>query len=120
MWLDHAFSSKKEFTINLSRNWWRWQKHGWLVILLIQILVTDHKYTFEILFNMLLLLSFASFTKCPLTHSLPLVQINKKQFEKVLSYIEHGKREGAMLLTGGNALDRNGYFIEPTYSLMSL
>lgn len=42
------------------------------------------------------------------------MQVDKKQFERVLSYIEHGKREGATLLTGGNALDRKGYFIEPT------
>ncbi|XP_059276834.1 aldehyde dehydrogenase family 2 member C4 [Lycium ferocissimum] len=48
----------------------------------------------------------------PNTHHGP--QVYKKQFEKVLSYIEHGKREGAKLLTGGNALDRKGYFIEPT------
>ncbi|KAM3321019.1 aldehyde dehydrogenase 1-like [Capsicum chacoense] len=41
-------------------------------------------------------------------------QVDKKQFARVLSYIEHGKREGATLLTGGNALDRKGYFIEPT------
>ncbi|KAH0774226.1 hypothetical protein KY290_011363 [Solanum tuberosum] len=41
-------------------------------------------------------------------------QIDKIQFEKVLSYIEHGKKEGATLLTGGNSLDRKGYFIEPT------
>ncbi|PHT51970.1 Aldehyde dehydrogenase family 2 member C4 [Capsicum baccatum] len=40
--------------------------------------------------------------------------VDKKQFARVLSYIEHGKREGATLLTGGNALDRKGYFIEPT------
>ncbi|KAK4727585.1 hypothetical protein R3W88_032502 [Solanum pinnatisectum] len=41
-------------------------------------------------------------------------KIDKIQFEKVLSYIEHGKKEGATLLTGGNSLDRKGYFIEPT------
>ncbi|KAL3828430.1 hypothetical protein ACJIZ3_017232 [Penstemon smallii] len=41
-------------------------------------------------------------------------QIDKKQYDKVLSYIEHGKREGATLLTGGKPLDRKGYYIEPT------
>lgn len=41
-------------------------------------------------------------------------QANKKQFETVLSFIEHGKREGATLLTGGKPLDRKGYYIEPT------
>ncbi|KAK6130588.1 hypothetical protein DH2020_035680 [Rehmannia glutinosa] len=35
-------------------------------------------------------------------------QVDKKQYDKVLSYIEHGKREGATLVTGGKALDRKG------------
>ncbi|XP_027357396.1 aldehyde dehydrogenase family 2 member C4-like [Abrus precatorius] len=41
-------------------------------------------------------------------------QVDKKQFEKILSYIEHGKREGATLLTGGKRLGNKGYYIEPT------
>ncbi|KAF5459058.1 hypothetical protein F2P56_023046 [Juglans regia] len=41
-------------------------------------------------------------------------QVDKMQHEKVLSYIEHGKREGATLLTGGRSLGEKGYFIEPT------
>ncbi|KAI3459875.1 hypothetical protein Pfo_016538 [Paulownia fortunei] len=41
-------------------------------------------------------------------------QVDKKQYDKVLSYIKHGKREGATLLVGGKALDRKGYYIEPT------
>ncbi|KAK6941535.1 Aldehyde dehydrogenase domain [Dillenia turbinata] len=41
-------------------------------------------------------------------------QAHKEQFEKVLSYIEHGKREGATLLTGGNRVGDKGYYIEPT------
>ncbi|KAG6422901.1 hypothetical protein SASPL_113283 [Salvia splendens] len=41
-------------------------------------------------------------------------QVDKKQFERVLSYIELGKKEGATLLTGGKPLDRKGYYIEPT------
>ncbi|KAF3778452.1 Aldehyde dehydrogenase family 2 member C4 [Nymphaea thermarum] len=41
-------------------------------------------------------------------------QVDEKQFEKVLSYIEHGKREGATLLTGGKACGDVGYYIEPT------
>jgi 1-pyrroline-5-carboxylate dehydrogenase len=39
--------------------------------------------------------------------------VNEKQFRKILDYIEVGKTEGR-LLVGGNALDRPGYFIEPT------
>ncbi|XP_008808790.2 aldehyde dehydrogenase family 2 member C4 [Phoenix dactylifera] len=41
-------------------------------------------------------------------------QIDKKQFEKVLQYIEHGKREGATLLTGGKPCGEKGFYIEPT------
>ncbi|XP_020590881.1 aldehyde dehydrogenase family 2 member C4-like isoform X2 [Phalaenopsis equestris] len=41
-------------------------------------------------------------------------QIDKKQFEKVLKYIEYGKNEGATLLTGGKTCGDKGYFIEPT------
>lgn len=41
-------------------------------------------------------------------------QVDKRQFEKILSYIEHGKREGANLLCGGNRHGEKGYFIQPT------
>uniref|UniRef100_A0A5B7A9T1 Aldehyde dehydrogenase 1 n=1 Tax=Davidia involucrata TaxID=16924 RepID=A0A5B7A9T1_DAVIN len=41
-------------------------------------------------------------------------QVDKKQFEKILSYIEHGKREGATLLAGGKPCGKKGYYIEPT------
>jgi len=44
--------------------------------------------------------------------------INSSQMEKVLGYIEIGKKEGAELLTGGKAYREGecagGYFIEPT------
>ncbi len=44
--------------------------------------------------------------------------INASQMEKVLSYIEIGKKEGARLVTGGKACTEGecakGYFIEPT------
>jgi acyl-CoA reductase-like NAD-dependent aldehyde dehydrogenase len=44
--------------------------------------------------------------------------INKSQMEKVLNYIEIGKKEGARLLTGGKVCAEGecakGYFIEPT------
>ena len=44
------------------------------------------------------------------------MQVDKEQFEKILTYIEHGKREGATLLTGGKplALGGKGYYVEPT------
>eukprot|EP00253_Pinus_taeda_P014415 PITA_14415 len=41
-------------------------------------------------------------------------QIDKTQFEKILEYIEHGKREGAKLLTGGSRVGEKGFYIEPT------
>ncbi|XP_073526483.1 uncharacterized protein [Phyllobates terribilis] len=41
-------------------------------------------------------------------------QVDKKQYEKILSYIELGNQEGATLLTGGKACGEKGYFIEPT------
>jgi 1-pyrroline-5-carboxylate dehydrogenase len=39
--------------------------------------------------------------------------VSASQFEKVLEYIEVGKSE-AKLVHGGRALDREGYFMEPT------
>ncbi|XP_028080764.1 aldehyde dehydrogenase family 2 member C4-like [Camellia sinensis] len=41
-------------------------------------------------------------------------QVDKTQFERILSYIEHEKREGATLLTGGKPCGQKGYYIEPT------
>lgn len=45
-------------------------------------------------------------------------QVTKAQYERVLSYIEAGKSEGATLATGGNPCknvgDGKGFFIEPT------
>jgi len=42
--------------------------------------------------------------------------VSKRQMDRVMSYIDIGKQEGATLLAGGNARpDKgNGYFIEPT------
>ncbi|MDR3345758.1 MAG: aldehyde dehydrogenase family protein [Campylobacteraceae bacterium] len=41
-------------------------------------------------------------------------QINKKQQEKILGYIEKGIKEGARLLTGGKQFGTEGAFIYPT------
>ncbi|WP_460913029.1 aldehyde dehydrogenase family protein [Spirosoma areae] len=46
-------------------------------------------------------------------------QASNDQYEKILSYIDIGKKEGAEILTGGNAAKlnsglENGYYIEPT------
>lgn len=47
----------------------------------------------------------------PTTYMGPIV--NEKQYKKILDYIEVGKQEGT-LVAGGKALEREGYFIEPT------
>lgn len=41
-------------------------------------------------------------------------QISQKQMERVLEYIDVGKKEGATCLLGGNRHGNQGYFIEPT------
>ena len=41
-------------------------------------------------------------------------QVDDVQFEKVMGYIEAGKREGAKLAHGGKRVGSQGYFIEPT------
>ncbi|XP_021827699.1 aldehyde dehydrogenase family 2 member C4 [Prunus avium] len=41
-------------------------------------------------------------------------QVDKQQYNKILTYIDHGKNEGATLLTGGKPLGNKGYYIEPT------
>jgi aldehyde dehydrogenase (NAD+) len=42
--------------------------------------------------------------------------VSKTQYERVLSYIEIGKQEGARLVTGGSAalVETGGYYIQPT------
>jgi len=41
-------------------------------------------------------------------------QVSQLQFDKVMSYIEAGKREGARLMCGGSRVGEKGYFIQPT------
>jgi aldehyde dehydrogenase (NAD+) len=41
-------------------------------------------------------------------------QVDKEQFDKILGYIESGKKEGAKLMCGGNRFGNKGFFIEPT------
>lgn len=40
--------------------------------------------------------------------------MDEKQFKTVLDYIDVGKKEGARLTTGGQAVGNKGYFIQPT------
>ena len=48
----------------------------------------------------------------PSTDQGPLV--NREQMDRVLSYVEHGKADGAKLLTGGKRHGSKGFFVEPT------
>jgi aldehyde dehydrogenase (NAD+) len=41
-------------------------------------------------------------------------QVSQEQCDRIMSYIDAGKTEGAKLLTGGNRHGQRGYFIEPT------
>ncbi len=41
-------------------------------------------------------------------------QVSEEQFNRILGYIESGKKDGAKLLTGGGRCGTKGYFIQPT------
>ncbi|KAF2018668.1 aldehyde dehydrogenase [Aaosphaeria arxii CBS 175.79] len=41
-------------------------------------------------------------------------QVSQLQFDRIMSYIEHGKSAGATVETGGKRKGDKGYFIEPT------
>lgn len=41
-------------------------------------------------------------------------QVSQIQFDRIMEYIEHGKKEGATLAVGGNRIGSTGYFIHPT------
>src|SRR5580698_187488 len=41
-------------------------------------------------------------------------QVDQTQMDKVLGYIESGRREGAKLACGGSRVGNTGYFVEPT------
>jgi aldehyde dehydrogenase (NAD+) len=41
-------------------------------------------------------------------------QVSQEQFDRVMSYIDAGRTEGAKMLTGGRRIGERGYFIEPT------
>ena len=40
--------------------------------------------------------------------------ISQKQLNRVLGFIDEGKRDGVEVVTGGHRLDRRGYFVHPT------
>jgi aldehyde dehydrogenase (NAD+) len=41
-------------------------------------------------------------------------QVSQEQFDRVMGYIDAGKKEGARMLLGGKRVGDRGYFIEPT------
>src|SRR6202007_2759993 len=41
-------------------------------------------------------------------------QVSQEQFDRIMGYIDAGKKEGAKLLTGGRRSGDRGFFIEPT------
>ena len=41
-------------------------------------------------------------------------QVDQAQFDKIMHYIDLGKKEGAQCLSGGKRFGEQGYFIEPT------
>jgi aldehyde dehydrogenase (NAD+) len=41
-------------------------------------------------------------------------QVSQLQFDRIMGYIEEGKKSGATVETGGNRKGDKGYFIEPT------
>jgi aldehyde dehydrogenase (NAD+) len=41
-------------------------------------------------------------------------QVTKQQYERILSYVDIGKEEGAKLVEGGEAHGGDGYYIKPT------
>jgi aldehyde dehydrogenase (NAD+) len=41
-------------------------------------------------------------------------QVDQAQFDKIMSYIDKGKKEGAECLTGGERVGDKGYFVAPT------
>jgi aldehyde dehydrogenase (NAD+) len=41
-------------------------------------------------------------------------QVSQEQFDRIMGYIDAGKKEGAQCMTGGKRAGDRGYFIEPT------
>jgi aldehyde dehydrogenase (NAD+) len=41
-------------------------------------------------------------------------QVSQEQFDRVMGFIESGKKEGAQMISGGNRFGSRGYYIEPT------
>ena len=46
--------------------------------------------------------------------------ISEKQLHRVMGFIDEGRRDGVEVVTGGNRLDRRGFFVHPTVLLPTL
>lgn len=42
------------------------------------------------------------------------MQVSQEQYDKIMSLIDSGKKEGAKIACGGNRWGNEGFFIEPT------
>lgn len=45
-------------------------------------------------------------------------QVSQTQYNRIMSYVESGKQEGAKVLTGGERHGKTGYYIEPVRDLI--
>ncbi len=43
-----------------------------------------------------------------------MLQVSKMQYDKIFSFIESGKQEGAKAILGGEKRPGKGYFVDPT------
>jgi aldehyde dehydrogenase (NAD+) len=41
-------------------------------------------------------------------------QVSQEQLDKILHYVKLGEKEGARLITGGERVGKNGFFVQPT------
>ncbi len=41
-------------------------------------------------------------------------QVSQEQMDRILGYIEHGKSDGAKLISGGSRVGTDGFFVQPT------
>jgi aldehyde dehydrogenase (NAD+) len=41
-------------------------------------------------------------------------QVSQEQLDKILHYVKVGEKEGARLITGGERVGKNGFFVQPT------
>ncbi len=48
------------------------------------------------------------------------MQVDKEQFDKVLGYIDVGKKEGARMVHGGGKAADKGYFIQVVKNIRSI